>query len=88
MTGETYTSTYPTKSYKWVKAIQNTRKSWFCKGLTAKLWEPKALKLTPFMETQRREQHKGKEVDKGTKARQKEGGMDIDDLKRVVKQPL
>jgi hypothetical protein len=28
-----------------VKAIYNTRKSWFCKGLAVKLWEPVALKL-------------------------------------------
>jgi hypothetical protein len=33
------------KAAKWVKAIYNTRKSWFCKGLAAKLWEPVALKL-------------------------------------------
>jgi hypothetical protein len=46
--GETYTSNYPTKSAKWVKAIYNT-----CKGSAAKLREPVDLNYTIYGEAKK-----------------------------------
>jgi len=91
--GETYTSTYPTKSAKWVKAIYDTWKSWFCKGLAAKLWEPVDLKLHCLWKSQEGRDNREweriwkkepvKEEDKKKKA------MEMEDLKRrAMKQPL